>query len=273
MNNINIKLRQPFFSFGVENYAEQYVCSPFVELFYKFSTQKTIDRSNRDYFMVCIPDGCVDVLFIRQNDRYRIELIGTPVCHKHLIVYPEAEYFGMRLQPGISLPDFDVSISEITDTETFVPQFSSTYYCLTEKIFASESFEERIALFMAHFNKYPSSAFMVNDAVQQIIRMIQESHGSMDISEIAESICYSERHTNRIFSGIMGYSPKLFSRIVRFQYAVENIMKSNDEPVSDLISSLSYSDQSHFQRECKEFTGLTPKQFSHFCSEYIKKRG
>ena len=66
-------------------------------------------------------------------------------------------------------------------------------------------------LFMTHFNKYPSSAFMVNDAVQQIIRMIQESHGSMDISEIAESICYSERHTNRIFSGIMGYSPKLFS--------------------------------------------------------------
>ena len=94
------------------------------------------------------------------------------------------------------------------------------------------------------------------------------SNGELEISEIAETLCYSERHLNRMFSKALGYAPKMFARITRFQAALHTMMQQSHEEknISDYITMFHYADQAHFQRECKEFTGLTPK---HFVDYYL----
>ena len=84
-------MHQPFFSFDVKQYEEQVQTTPYTARFYQFSTHKIIDRSqNQDLFMVCIPDGCVDVVFIQHDQQYKLELIGSPLARKPMIVYRDA---------------------------------------------------------------------------------------------------------------------------------------------------------------------------------------
>lgn len=132
-------MHQPFFSFDVKQYEEQVQTTPYTARFYQFSTHKIIDRSqNQDLFMVCIPDGCVDVVFIQHDQQFKLELIGSPLARKPLIVYPDAAYFGIRMKPGMFFPDVPLSIREVTNTETFVPQLSPAVCSLMERLFATE---------------------------------------------------------------------------------------------------------------------------------------
>ena len=135
-------IRQPFFSFDFKHYQEAVQKTPFAARYYQFSTYKIIDRTNENLFMCCIPDGCVDIVFIRHNQQNKMELIGSPFCRKSLIVYPHADYFGVRLKPGMFFPNHEVCLKEITNTETFVPQIPADTALLLEQIFETDTLWE-----------------------------------------------------------------------------------------------------------------------------------
>ena len=62
----------------------------------------------------------------------------------------------------------------------------------------------------------------------------------------------------------MGITPKTFARIVRFQNVIDSILRQPMLSLCDYISELGYSDQAHFQREFKQYTGITPRKFLAF---------
>lgn len=218
--------------------------------------------------MVCIPDGCVDVVFIQHDQQYKLELIGSPLARKPLIVYPDAAYFGIRMKPGMFFPDVPLSIREVTNTETFVPQLSPAVCSLMERLFATGQLSERVAIVQSELAQTEPESCTVPETVQDMLYLMASSNGELEISEIAETLCYSERHLNRMFSETLGYAPKMFARITRFQAALHTMMQQSQETksISDYITMFHYADQAHFQRECKEFTGLTPK---HFVDYYL----
>lgn len=262
----NFQIQQPFFSFNVMGYSEKMTAKPYHALFYEFSTSKVIDRNqNDDLFMTCIPDGCIDIVFIQNNQTFKMEFIGSPFSHKPLIVYPGASYFGVRMMPGMFFPYSTICIRDITNTETFVPHISPYLEKLMESVFAAVSLDEKIDLFFSHLLQYTPDEFTVNETLQSVLYLISMSKGTLEVSDIAQKVCYSERHLTRMFSDTMGYSPKMFCRISRFQYALSIMMERKSDAVSSFITMLNYSDQAHFQREFKEFTGLTPR---HFIQDY-----
>lgn len=218
--------------------------------------------------MVCIPDGCVDVVFIQHDQQFKMELIGSPLARKPLIVYPDAAYFGIRMKPGMFFPDVPLSIREVTNTETFVPQLSPAVCSLMERLFATEQLSERVAIVQSELAQTEPESCTVPETVQDMLYLMASSNGELEISEMAETLCYSERHLNRMFSETLGYAPKMFARITRFQAALHTMMQQSHEAksISDYITMFHYADQAHFQRECKEFTGLTPK---HFVDYYL----
>ncbi len=71
----------------------------------------------------------------------------------------------------------------------------------------------------------------------------------------------STRYLNMLFTQYTGLPPKLFCKINRFQQSLV-LVNNNEEKLTDVAYSSGYFDQSHFIREFKQFTGLTPNAFA-----------
>ncbi len=70
----------------------------------------------------------------------------------------------------------------------------------------------------------------------------------------------SERTLHRLCNRAFGFSPKALLRQKRFLRTLERVRGVLDRPLSGLIDD-GYFDQAHFNREFREFMGMTPTDY------------
>ncbi|NQD69450.1 AraC family transcriptional regulator [Sphingobacterium shayense] len=97
----------------------------------------------------------------------------------------------------------------------------------------------------------------VAKAIQMIIRL----KGAEPINFIAEQTDLNIRTLERRFLKETGLSPKQFSQIIKFQASLQQISGNDYTKLTDVVYENGYSDQSHFIRVFKAFTGKTPSDF------------
>jgi AraC-like DNA-binding protein len=98
--------------------------------------------------------------------------------------------------------------------------------------------------------------------------------GQTDIVKLADATCLSTKQFNRIFSENIGTSPKEYSRIIRFQRALNLLEKDIDISFTALACDCGYFDQSHMIKDFKTFSGYTPSEYIAECpphSDYFEK--
>lgn len=79
--------------------------------------------------------------------------------------------------------------------------------------------------------------------------------------EWAAMACLSLRQFERNFITRVGISPKLFIRIVRFEYAMKIKNNCPDKSWSQIAMECDYTDSSHLLKEFKEFAEFPPSRF------------
>jgi AraC-like DNA-binding protein len=83
--------------------------------------------------------------------------------------------------------------------------------------------------------------------------------GSAGVAEVARRVYVSERQLQRRFDERVGYGPKTFQRIARFQRAVGQLVRDGAELARTALSA-GYSDQAHLTRESRRLAGLSPRE-------------
>lgn len=102
---------------------------------------------------------------------------------------------------------------------------------------------------------------MVNSRTETLEKMICENYGHVSLPELADAVGCTVRHVHRTFAAEVGKGPKEFSRIVRIRETVVRMFEDPKESISNYMEGMGYSDQAHFQREFKWYTGYTPGNF------------
>jgi AraC-like DNA-binding protein len=69
------------------------------------------------------------------------------------------------------------------------------------------------------------------------------------------------RTLERMFNKYVGTTPKGFLRLNRFQTALNRLLNSGHENLTELTHDFNFYDQPHFIREFKSFTGSSPSRF------------
>ena len=108
---------------------------------------------------------------------------------------------------------------------------------------------------------------------------IYRKKGLIEIASLEDITGYTTRYINRVFMAEMGFSPKIFCKILQFQHAVEFLNygslawsygKMDDNlptKMADIATFLGYYDQPQFIRDFKKYAGITPKKYLDLVSD------
>lgn len=87
------------------------------------------------------------------------------------------------------------------------------------------------------------------------------THGTASIAEIAADMGVSRKHLTQQFRHWTGQPPLAYARILRFEQATASIARSARVDWAQIAAQAGYYDQSHFNRDFRAFTGLTPTAY------------
>lgn len=90
---------------------------------------------------------------------------------------------------------------------------------------------------------------------------------STSIDTLAGVACLGTKQFGRLFREYVGMNPKEYCRIARFQRALK-MMQLGSHDYAGIAYASGYSDQSHFIRDFRQFSGLTPKQLTEYQTPY-----
>jgi AraC-like DNA-binding protein len=98
-----------------------------------------------------------------------------------------------------------------------------------------------------------------NTLVHQLKDQIDAEGGLERVAELCARAGISRRQLDRLFRSQLGFNPKTFARVVRFQRALARLRSDPGCTLADLAAECGYYDQPHFVREFKALAGSPPK--------------
>lgn len=221
-----------------------------------------------------LPDGCIELFFILGNDVKRYTQDG-------FIIQPRVMVLGQITEPFFIEPTGDVNsfavrfypfgfanfasfpLIELANKETPLELLlgTTTANQLSEQILSANDTAMRIEFIEAFLMKQLGEVRMVDRIVTSTVDMLLQSKGSLPISAILKSDLSKRRQMERKFAKQVGLSPKQLGKVIRLQAALKMLLQQKTESLTSVAYENSYFDQAHFNRDFKEFTGTSPRDF------------
>lgn len=219
-------------------------------------------KSKKDSVIPLIADGCSNIIFTYKNGKVeKATVIGNTLEMKNFIIEKDAEYFGIRFQPGENPCFKNQVVKELVGKDADLQNFSNMKY-LSDKMAGEKTFTERMETFLSEYQKFcDEKVSSQHQLYRQFIRLIVSKKGMLKISELVVLTGYSARYINQIFEDISGMSAKQFCNIVKLQYLLNDIDYGNLESLSKLATDYNFYDMAHFIHEFKNYTGKTPGEY------------
>jgi AraC-like DNA-binding protein len=97
--------------------------------------------------------------------------------------------------------------------------------------------------------------------VNNIMHELKQEDFFDNIENVASRYGFTSRYLQKLFLQYTGLTPKLYTKINRFQNSLR-LVTQNNTTLTSIAYDCGYFDQSHFIREFKSFTGLTPSGYT-----------
>lgn len=221
--------------------------------------------------------GCVEIMFNLGTGRWQIasgndfkttpfiELWGQiiqPLTFRStgnnfmlgIRFYPHAA--SIFLNENVSL--FNNQVSDLGDIAG--KPINTLYSKLQDTVLLArriELVEEFLLNQLSRFEKRIHNVVLISSVITEL-----KQDGFYDnIENVASRHGITPRHLQKIFLQHTGLTPKLYSKINRFQNSLLLVAKK-DLPLTSIAYECGYFDQSHFIREFKSFTGFLPSAYN-----------
>ena len=232
-----------------------------------FWTQ-SIQRSAAVYAHRVLPDACVDLVFFQGRPP---AVIGPWTESFIAQLAPGTRITGARFHPGKAAAILDLPASELLNQEAGIREIwgaaaRAPFANIGElPTFRASKFALEAAL-LRHLRNVAPADTTVTAAIQWIARRPRAR-----IAELSQLAGISNRQMQRKFSAAVGYAPKMFQSVLRFQrllYVASNGVGKLS--LADLAARSGYADQSHMNREVRRFAGKSPGELLSSAGSTLK---
>ena len=222
------------------------------------------------YTYRAIPDNCIDWLINVDNsvENFLIPPFTQPLLNQ---MSGPVTYFGLRFRT-LGLHHFaQYAIGDWSNEQSYQSAKSilpiNLFETVGEIILDSPTFKARSEKVFSLFQSTRMQEVLID---RRLDRFMQYCYHNPKIS-LSEKQCgefgISARQLRRLSQLHLGLTPKEFLRVIRLQKLLNSTILMPDFQDYSLWPDLFY-DQSHFCREFKSLTGLTPLEFSRMSVFY-----
>jgi len=249
--------------------------SPYVRFFW-------VLESDEPYCHRSMADGCAEMIFHykgvfdeittdgQATQSFLSGLHGPSKNYRRFITDRSFGIFGVYLYPFTIPYLFSLPASELSDQSPDLQSlFGRDGRDLEEKIMLAVHNRQRVAVMSSFLEKKLLNICSGQPACVAIINTLIHTGGSTSVNELAKRSFLSTRQFERNFKTFSGFSPKLYSRIIRFQLATQQYGPGN-KSLTDIAYDCGYYDQSHFIHDFKQFSGYHPRQYFSGRSEGVE---
>ena len=167
--------------------------------------------------------------------------------------------FGVVLQPYAPTLLFNISATELknelVDLESLLGQEGKD---ISEQIMLADGNHQRISMMNQFLSR--QIADIKHSSIIHSVQSICKNNGNGNILQLSNQSFLSQRQFERKFKDLVGFSPKTFSRLVRFKATVDNY-RTDNKTMTEIAYDFGYYDQSHFIQDFKQFSGYSPKLY------------
>ena len=255
--------------------------SKFVDSFWLYEGQGMESKTE------CIlPTGTLELAINLQQNELRFYDPERPDNHSHLsgavvsgahrrsfVPEPAEEIFiiGVHFKPGGAFPFLGLPADALADTHVDLETlWGPSAGQLRARLCEVRTAAERFRLLHGALLTRLCCGVEQHYAVSAALEMFGKNQAGLTVREVAKYIGLSERRFIQVFKAEVGMTPKLFSRILRFQQTRTVIQQNPSPDWTALALDLGYFDQSHFIREFLEFSGLSPTDYINRDKRFIE---
>lgn len=244
-----------------KEYRPHFLLSQFIETYWISESFNENTGTSRVF-----PDGCVDIIFSFNNNHpnsdlkpYQPYIVGTTTSYIELSFSGTIHMMGIRFNPGGITAFTSMPICDFTNSQV---DLSLVDTILDEEFYArlpyKKTIEDKIQHLDDYFIKKLKDFRNIDRQVFAAIQVINENKGRIPIQETINQVCLSQRQLERRFMYVVGISPKVFSRIIRFKETLEQIRTQPQQSLFLTAIDCGYYDHAHLSKEFKQFTGQAP---------------
>ncbi|HTE32172.1 MAG TPA: helix-turn-helix transcriptional regulator [Chryseolinea sp.] len=223
------------------------------------------------------PSGCIEIIFNLGTGKWQtavensfvttpaIELWGQIIKPLPVRSIGRNIMLGVRFFPhaaGCFLNDkVDLFNNQVVD---FRDLSDNAVKVLYSKLLEATAWNKRIELvedFLMHRLLLTDRRLNKMTVVSDIMNEMRRDDFFDNIENVASRYGITARYLQKLFLQYTGLTPKLYSKINRFQNSLR-LVTQKDTSLTSIAYDCGYFDQSHFIREFKSFTGLTPSTYS-----------
>lgn len=183
-----------------------------------------------------------------------IEPIQLQVYGSYKIIVFQLYPFATRLlinENPKSLNDKCYDLSQVVGVETFK----------TIGKLVAKGTEQRIQIISDYIlGLVKNSSVNPDNSIKLAVSSLINSKGLISIKQLREQLYITERTFERRFTKEVGVTPKQFAKIIQFSFSLDQIQESDYTKLTNIAYDNGFTDQSHFIKTFKKYTGGTPKE-------------
>jgi AraC-like DNA-binding protein len=168
---------------------------------------------------------------------------------------------GVRLSPAGAYMVAGSSLSEaserIVDLGDLVGHAASE---LAERCDEARSAEDRVRCVAEWVSTRIARSPRLDPHIAWASARIEESHGSIAISELEDQTGLSKKRLIESFREQIGVAPKLYARVMRFRRAL-TLLHEGGTSLAQIALAAGYYDQPHMNLDFRELGGIAPTDF------------
>ena len=186
---------------------------------------------------------------------------GMHKNHLSISAHQDSEMFVIQFKPFGSYPFLQLPIEQLNNQVLPAEEvFGAEILKLREQLFAKTESAGKFLIaeewLKGKFDdtKTPGSALL--SVFSELINHPISAH-----QKIIENYPNTQKHLINQFKKYAGLTPKVFHRILRFNELLQQIRDQEKISWGQIADQCGYTDQSHFIKEFKQFSGFNPQEF------------